>query len=180
MNDKLYIFGSANTFYRLRITDIHPNGLAFYVMIEELQFYWNGAWQTNAMTSDTTGTIGGIPCTTFASSTDGTNGAREAFDGLLWNYSGQIAHSWVSSSSFLSGGYYVSSNEWVGVQFNQPIPITKFRIYDGHYTNQDLYGYPYNFVFESSADNIIWTQLGSWTGQRFAPNPYPNMIEYTL
>ena len=99
-----------------------------------LAFRWDSTWQTNAMTSNTSGTIGGLPAQLSSSSEySSTYSAWKMFDNLTTT-------DWEPASGNFTGvsPWDESSVNWVKVNFgagNEP-QITGMRI-AGSYTYPD-------------------------------------------
>lgn len=144
-------------YYRFRALSKYDNcGSPGSSGVAELQFRWNGTWQTNAMTSNTTGTVGSLAVTTSASSEySGSWPAWHAFDTLTSNNGW-----WTNGSSFgTTAPFDESTTNWLKVDFgagNAP-NITGMRVsgYNGTYTECSLDA----FRLEYSSDDTGWTTV---------------------
>ena len=122
-----------------------------------LAFRWDSTWQTNAMTSNTSGTIGGLPAQLSSSSEySSTYSAWKMFDNLTTT-------DWEPASGNFTGvsPWDESSVNWVKVNFgagNEP-QITGMRI-AGSYTYPDCSLDQWRL--EGSANDSTWeTIVGS-------------------
>ena len=104
-------------YYRL-----HLNSLAFshgHVHMEDIQFQWDDTWQSNNMTGNSLGSIGGLSVILTG---NGGGSIHDAFD------SSGSSSEWVSSSNSFSSSPPYDGNLYVDLDFGTEINITGIRI----------------------------------------------------
>lgn len=156
----LYNMDGALRYYRLYVTSISASSASSsYASVAEWQFKIGSSWLTNAMTSDSTGHIGGYAATISASSTYMSNHPYYAFDGE----SESSESHWFSDEGGFSLSAPYDGLAWLMVDFGQPVPISGIRIKgmdDSRTTNN--YWSPDVFKVQGSSNGADWVDLG-WT-----------------
>lgn len=140
--------------------------------LELFQFSWNQTLQTNAMTSDTTGTIGGYPVRLTASTEYSTAsyGAWRAMDGLAV----APGNRWSTMGNDFSGTPGVGLS-WFTADFGAGnfINLDAYKVV-GYHTGSTSFSLtdptspcsPTEFHLEGSNDASVWTPIcGAQTGQ---------------
>ena len=120
------------------------------VSISNLQFYWDGKWQVNAMTSNILGTIGGLKATLSAFSnysTAATYVTSNAFDASLTSF-------WASSTDYSDA----TGKNWIRVDLgaDSKALVTAYKITGGNVLAQS----PTAFFLQGSQDAKTWTAVG--------------------
>lgn len=140
-------------YYRLYVTAIGGADQK-YTSIAQLQFYWGGAWRTNAMSANGTGNIGGITSVVSAHSeyTPESLYAYKAFDNNTKSVT-TPATFWASDDPNTA-----EQPRWLKVDFGATnrIAVTAYRVAGRNSASQ----YPKSWYMQGSHDNSTWYSVG--------------------
>jgi hypothetical protein len=140
--------------YRINVTE--TNGGAFAtgdMTMLELVLEWNNTFQPNAMTSCTTGTIGGLAAVITPS--DPAANCAPGGSWMPWmafNGTGLHGNGWLT--------YTLPS--YLDIDLGTRVQVTRYQVQAGTCTASAA---PRAWTFEGSDDGITWTVLHSVTGQ---------------
>ncbi len=136
--------------------------------VTELQLHFNGAWQSNAKTSNTAGTIGGYNATLAQSSA--YSAAHQAY--IAFNGTKSDNYGWTTAANTYSGAN-LDGTQWVSIDFGTSFApaIDGIRLLNGF----DLSSYsPDLFEFQYSDDGITWTRASDL----YVGDIYPEVTLY--
>ena len=145
-------------YYRLKITSL--SGSAGYAKISNLQFQWDNTWQSNDISSDFVGSIGGNTATADASGNYSGSSQYAAYNAFDSSSSSQ----WVGAQNQFetSGDYnHNSSFAWLGVDFGSgdAETITGMKVTGWVGGGND--GSPDDYILQYSDNGSSWTDIAS-------------------
>jgi len=145
-------------YYRLKITSI--SGTAGYVKIADVQFEWDGTWQTNAMTDDSSGTIGAYSATIAASGNYSGSSSYKAYRA----FDSSTSNTWVGAKSkFETSGDkdHKTDFSWLSVDFGVGNEVTITGMQLKGYAGSGNDGSPDDYILQYSSDGSNWYDIAA-------------------
>lgn len=137
-------------YYRVYFTSVNDDN---WLMLSNIDFYMNGTWAAENISSNTNATIGGYSVTI-----SGNVNSSDAYHAIQDNISGN-SYSWGTPAGDFSSSSPYNGTAWVKVDFGSPVGINGLKIYGCNSSCGSNENAPDRWRLEDSNDNSNWVTI---------------------